>query len=135
MVIDDLSPLAEFWDGTTLELLDQYGKDRADMGGDSEMRGFYSSLLQVRVARAFVGKSSWQCYLLLRSFFLRLDLFACSPSSRSTSFLSHSPPPSSLVAQRAAQPALGGRLHHLSHHHGPRRLASTGHSRRGRSPS
>ena len=49
MVIDDLSPLAEFWDGTTLELLDQFGKDRADMGGDSEMRGFYSSLLQVRV--------------------------------------------------------------------------------------
>jgi len=49
VVIDDLSPLAEFWDGTTLELLDQFGKDRADMGGDSEMRGFYSSLLQVRV--------------------------------------------------------------------------------------
>lgn len=48
-MIDDLSPLAEFWDGTTLELLDQYGKDRADMGGDSEMRGFYSSLLQVAI--------------------------------------------------------------------------------------
>lgn len=60
MVIDDLSPLAEFWDGTTLELLDRYGKDRADMGGDSEMRGFYSSLLQVR-ACVFLGKSYWQC--------------------------------------------------------------------------
>lgn len=40
------SPLSTFWDQTTLELLNLYGSDRADMGGDSEMRGFYSSLLQ-----------------------------------------------------------------------------------------
>jgi hypothetical protein len=46
VVVDDLSPLSVFWDQTTVALLGLYGRDRADMGGDSEMRGFYSSLLQ-----------------------------------------------------------------------------------------
>jgi len=46
VVLDDVSALAAFWDDTSHELLGLYGRDRADMGGDSEMRGFYSSYLQ-----------------------------------------------------------------------------------------
>jgi len=66
VVLDDLSPLAKFWDATTLELLDVYGADRADMGGDSEMRGFYSSLLQrnAQLRQSYGGGSTTSLVLL-----------------------------------------------------------------------
>ena len=42
VVLDDVDTLSEFWDLTSRTMLDIYGAERVDMGGDSEMRGFYS---------------------------------------------------------------------------------------------
>jgi len=46
VILDDFSAIFKFWDTTSLGMLDLFGNERVDIGGDSEQRGFYSSFLQ-----------------------------------------------------------------------------------------